>query len=63
MLRRVTLLRTDVSEERIASMIRITLTMQAELLSETSVLTVATRRNITEDVILNFNIFADFLQV
>jgi hypothetical protein len=77
MLRRVALVRTDVSEERIASIIRViriseigktlvvtsnqstlqlpnfvTLMMDAMRSSDTSVLTRATRRNISEDCIL-----------
>jgi hypothetical protein len=50
MLRRVTLVRTDVSEEPSAS-------------SETSVLTIATRRNIPEDTLLlkSYNLIASFI--
>jgi small neutral amino acid transporter SnatA (MarC family) len=70
MLRRVTLERTDVSEERIAflhsvlrllvtanvvpsSPIFVTLMKEAIRSSEMSVLTRATRRNFSEEVILN----------
>jgi hypothetical protein len=60
MLRRVALVRTDVSEQLSASFIRVTsspilVTLMKEALSspETSVLTRATRRNIPEDTILN----------
>jgi hypothetical protein len=61
MLRRVTLVRTDVSEEIRASFIRVTrigelgttLAALALISSETSVLTRATRRNIPEDTILH----------
>jgi hypothetical protein len=61
MLRRVALVRIDVSEERSASIIKVTrvgepilvtLVMEALSSSETPVLTRATRRNIPEDVTL-----------
>jgi hypothetical protein len=52
------LLRTDVSEERVASIIsvtRINLMMEAIHSSETSVLTRVTLRNIQEDGVLYMN--------
>jgi hypothetical protein len=64
MLRRVALLRTDVSDvlcapivrmTRIGSPILVILTMEALSSSETSVLTRATRLNIPEDAILHSN--------
>jgi hypothetical protein len=59
MLRRVALVRTDVSEELSASFIRVIRICELETSassSETSVLTRATRRNIAEDAILRCNI-------
>jgi hypothetical protein len=59
MLRRVALVRTDVSVVRIANIIRVIkiVTLMKEELSspETSVLTRATRRNIPEDTSLHSN--------
>jgi hypothetical protein len=52
MLRRVALVRTDVSEEPSASSISVTRIGEA-VTSETSLLTRATRRNIPEDTILH----------
>jgi hypothetical protein len=52
MLRRVALVRTEDSEE-ISSPILVTLMMEALGSSETSVLTRATRRHISEDAILH----------
>jgi hypothetical protein len=49
MLLRVALVRTEVSEELSPFFIRVT----GESVSETSVLTIATRRNIAEDTILH----------
>jgi hypothetical protein len=59
MLRRVALVRTDVSEDHSASFIRMTrigelVTMEALSSSETSVLTRATRRNIPEHIVLQY---------
>jgi hypothetical protein len=53
MLRRVALVRTDVSEEPSASFIRVTRMKVALGSAETTVLTRATRRNIPEDIILH----------
>jgi hypothetical protein len=59
MLRRVALVRTDVSEEPSASFIRVTrigelgTTLAATSNRRTSVLTRATRHNIPEDIILH----------
>jgi hypothetical protein len=64
MLRRLALVRTDVSEElsdgiikvtRISDAILVTLITEALRSSETSVLTRATRRNIPKDAILQFS--------
>jgi hypothetical protein len=52
MLRRMALVRTDVSEELRVSFIRVT-RKEALGSSETSILTRTTRRNITEDTILH----------
>jgi hypothetical protein len=57
LLRRVALVRTDVSEEPGASFIGVTKIGELEL--ETSVLTRATRRNNPEDTILLFTGFSD----
>jgi hypothetical protein len=59
MLRRVALVRTDVSEETLAvtsSPILATLLIEAKLSSETSVLTKVKRRNMPEDGILKIGI-------
>jgi hypothetical protein len=55
MLRRVALVRTDVSKELTASIMRATLATLMKVLtsSETSVLTRATRHNIPEDTVLH----------
>jgi hypothetical protein len=62
MLRHVALVRTDVSEELVAVLIRLTriggVVMDALGSSETMVLTRATRRNIPEDGILRLRMFA-----
>jgi hypothetical protein len=60
MLRRVALVRTDVSEELTANVvpsspILVTLMIQALSFSETSVHTIATRRNIQGDTILHIH--------
>jgi hypothetical protein len=52
-LHRVALVRTEVSDERSSSIIRVTLMIEALSSSETSVLTRARRRNIAEDAILH----------
>jgi hypothetical protein len=52
-LRRVALVRTDVSEEPGASIIKVTLMEEQPGSSETSALTRATRRNNPEDTILH----------
>jgi hypothetical protein len=54
MLCRVALVRTDVSEEFRASLIKVKVLKEAPSSSETSVLTRATRRNVPEDIILQF---------
>jgi hypothetical protein len=51
MLRRVDLVRTDILEEHIASIIKVT--MEAIRSYETCVITRSSRRNIPVDVILN----------
>jgi hypothetical protein len=55
MLRRVALVGTDVSEDRISSIIRVTRIGSAIRSSETAILTRATQYNIQEDCILRSN--------
>jgi hypothetical protein len=67
MLQRVALVRTDVSEKLSTSIIRVTrigelgtTLVQALSSSETSVLTIATRRNIPEEAILHVTVCLTF---
>jgi hypothetical protein len=53
MWRRAALVRTDVSDELSASIIRVTGISELGMLAEMSVLTRATRRNVLEDDILH----------
>jgi hypothetical protein len=53
MLRRVNLVKTDVSEERSAFFIRVTRIVELDATKKYKVLTRATRRNIPEDAILH----------
>jgi hypothetical protein len=57
-LHRVALVRANVSEEPSSSFIRVTLVKETLGSSETSVLTIATRRNIPEDIVLSRYIFS-----
>jgi hypothetical protein len=65
MLRRVTVVRTDISEELSAyvssSPILVTLMMEVLSYSETSVLTRVTRRSIPEDAVLFIRILFPFV--